>query len=92
MLINPNYNGVYAMSSNANSYYNGLIVSVNHRYSSWFQGSANYTWSHSIDDNVGGAAGATGSSGILFAQTEPNVALQQRFRQRKRQQRHRSAS
>ncbi len=71
LLINPNYNGVYAMSSNANSYYNGLVVSVNHRYTSWFQGSANYTWSHSIDDNVGGAAGATGSSGILFAQTAP---------------------
>ncbi len=70
-LINPNYNGVYAMSSNANSWYNGLVVSVNHRYTSWFQGSANYTWSHSIDDNVGGAAGASGSSGILFAQTAP---------------------
>ncbi len=70
-LINPNYNGVYAMSSNANSWYNGLVVSVNHRYNSWFQGSANYTWSHSIDDNVGGAAGASGSSGILFAQTAP---------------------
>ena len=27
LLINPNYNGVYAMSSNANSYYNGLVVS-----------------------------------------------------------------
>ena len=71
LLINPNYNGVYAMSSNANSYYNGLVVSVNHRYTSWFQGSANYTWSHSIDDNVGGAAGASASSGILFAQTAP---------------------
>ncbi|HEY1240171.1 MAG TPA: TonB-dependent receptor, partial [Bryobacteraceae bacterium] len=71
LLINPNYNGVYAMSSNANSWYNGLIVSVNHRYTSWFQGSIGYTWSHSIDSNLGGAAGATGSSGILFAQTNP---------------------
>jgi hypothetical protein len=71
LLINPNYNGVYAMSSNANSWYNGLIIAVNHRYTSWFQASANYTWSHSIDDNVGGAAGATGSSGIIFAQTAP---------------------
>jgi Carboxypeptidase regulatory-like domain/TonB dependent receptor len=69
LLINPNYNGVYAMSSNANSWYNGLVVSVSRRYTSWFEGSVNYTWSHSIDDNVGGAAGASGSSGILFAQT-----------------------
>jgi hypothetical protein len=70
-LINPNYNGVYAMSSNANSWYNGLTVSLNHRYSSWFQGVANYTWSHAIDENLGGASGASGSSGILFAQTAP---------------------
>jgi hypothetical protein len=69
LLINPNYNGVYAMTSNANSWYNGLVVSVNHRYTSWFQGSASYTWSHSIDENLGGAAGASGSAGILFAQT-----------------------
>lgn len=66
-LINPNYNGVYATTSNANSYYDGLIISVNHRYTSWFQGSANYTWSHAIDDNLGGAGGATGSNGVLFA-------------------------
>lgn len=71
LLINPNYNGVYAMSSNANSWYNGLIVSVNHRYTSWFQGSAGYTWSHSIDSNLGGAAGGTGSGGIIFAQIAP---------------------
>ncbi len=70
-LINPNYNGVYAMSSNANSWYNGLVVTVNRRYTSWFEGSVNYTWSHAIDDNIGGAAGATGSSGVLFAQTAP---------------------
>ena len=71
LLINPNYNGVYAMNSDGNSWYNGLSFSLSHRYSSWFQGSAGYTWSHSIDDNLGGAAGATGSSGILFAQTNP---------------------
>jgi TonB dependent receptor len=78
-LINPNYNSVVAMSSNANSWYNGLIVSVNHRYTSWFQGAANYTWSHSIDDNLGGAAGAGGSSGILFAQSYPTSFYNNNF-------------
>ena len=78
-LINPNYNGVYAMSSNANSWYNGMSVAVNHRYSSWFQGSLGYTWSHTIDDNVGGAAGATGSSGVLFAQTAPTSFYNNNF-------------
>ncbi len=71
LLINPNYNGVYATTSNANSWYNGLVVSVNHRYTSWFQGSASYTWSHAIDDNLGGAAGASGSGGVLFAASNP---------------------
>lgn len=71
LLINPNYNGVYAMTSNANSWYDGLVVSIDHRYTSWFQGSAGYTWSHTIDDNLGGAAGASGSSGVLTAQTNP---------------------
>jgi len=70
-LINPNYNGVYAMSSDANSYYNGLTIGVNSRYRSWFEVSGGYTWSHTIDYNIGGAAGATGSSGVLFAQTAP---------------------
>lgn len=71
LLINPNYNGVYATSSNANSWYNGLVVSLNHRYTDWFEGSVNYTWSHSIDDNIGGAAGASGSGGVLFAASSP---------------------
>ncbi len=83
LLINPSYNGVYAMSSNANSYYNGMVVSVTRRVSSWFQGSANYTWSHSIDYNVGGAAGATGSSGILFAQTAATSLYNNDYRSEK---------
>jgi len=70
-LINPNYNGVYAMTSNANSWYSGLVISVNHRYTSWFEGQANYTWSHAIDDNLGGAAGNSGSEGVIYAQTVP---------------------
>ncbi len=79
-LINPNYNSVMVMSSNANSWYDGLIVSVNHRYASWFEGSANYTWSHTIDDNLGGAGGPPGSSGILFAAELPHIFLQQQLR------------
>ncbi len=70
-LINPNYNGVYAMTSNGNSWYDGLVISVSHRYTSWFEGQANYTWSHAIDDNFGGAAGNSGSEGVIYAQTVP---------------------
>jgi hypothetical protein len=78
-LINPNYNGVYAMSSNGNSWYDGLIISVNHRYTSWFEGQANYTWSHAIDDNFGGAAGASGSDGVIYAQTSPTSFYNNNF-------------
>ena len=67
MLINPNYGTVMAVNSTANSWYNAMIVSVNHRYTSWFEAVANYTWSHAEDDNLGGAGGATGSNGVLFA-------------------------
>jgi hypothetical protein len=78
-LINPNYNGVYATSSNANSWYNGLVVTINHRYTGWFEGSVNYTWSHSIDDNIGGAAGASGSGGVLFAASSPTSFYNNNF-------------
>ena len=78
-LINPNYNGVYVMSSNANSWYDGLVVSVNHRYTKWFEGQAGYTWSHSIDENLGGAAGATGSEGVIYAQTVPTSFYNNNF-------------
>jgi hypothetical protein len=71
-LINPNYGTVMGVNSNANSWYNGMIVQVTHRYTSWFQGSANYTWSHSEDDNIGGAAGSFPiNNGILFAPSQP---------------------
>ena len=82
-LINPNYNGVYATTSNANSYYDGLVISVNHRYTGWFQGSANYTWSHAIDYNLGGAGGATGSNGVLFAFSNVYTITNNDFRDEK---------
>ncbi len=64
---NPAFGKIILAQSNANSYYNGLIVQLQKRYSTWFQGNLSYTWSHTIDDDIGGAAGGVGgSSGILF--------------------------
>jgi hypothetical protein len=79
LLINPNYNGVYATSSNANSWYNGFVVTVNHRYTNWFEGSANYTWSHAEDSNLGGAGGASGSGGVIFAMSNPSSFYNNNF-------------
>jgi len=57
--LNPKYNGyrgpVFQLQTAGNSYYNGLLVQLSRRYSSWFQGSLSYTWSHAIDYNQGGS-------------------------------------
>ena len=65
--LNRNYGSIIELQSNANSYYDGLIVQLQKRYSRWFQAGAAYTWSHTIDYNIGGAGGGPGgSSGILY--------------------------
>ncbi len=52
--INPAYGTVGELVSEANSYYNALLVQATRRYSNWLQGSLAYTWSHAIDYNQGG--------------------------------------
>ena len=70
--INPAFGKVMVLTSNANTYYNGLIVQLQKRYSGWFQAQASYTWSHAIDDNIAGAAGGpAGQNGVLFAPSFP---------------------
>ena len=70
--INPNYSTVMALTSDANSWYNAMLVQFTRRYSHGFEFQANYTWSHTIDDNIGGAAGSSGGSGgVLFVPSSP---------------------
>ncbi|MBV9613302.1 MAG: TonB-dependent receptor, partial [Acidobacteriaceae bacterium] len=70
--LNPAYGKIIQLTSNANSYYNGLVVQLQKRYSGWLQGNLSYTWSHTIDYDIGGAAGNTaGASGILYAPSFP---------------------
>jgi hypothetical protein len=64
--INKSFNSILDLQSNANSYYNGLLVDLRTRYSNWFQGDAAYTWSHTIDDGIKGAGTTT-----LFGSTFP---------------------
>ena len=44
------YGGVYQDENGVNSYYNGMAVNLNKRFSHGFQGMLGYTWSHEIDD------------------------------------------
>ncbi|MES1258462.1 MAG: hypothetical protein ABUS51_08525, partial [Acidobacteriota bacterium] len=52
--VNPAYGGIYQLESAGKSYYDGLLVQLNKRFSGWFMGNVAYTWSHSIDNNQGG--------------------------------------
>jgi hypothetical protein len=53
-LLNPSqgqyYSSVFIADDGANSFYNGLLVSVEHRFSHGFTLLTNYTWSHCISD------------------------------------------
>jgi hypothetical protein len=70
--INNAFGKIMELQSNANSYYNGLIVQLQHRYTRWFEGQAAYTYSHAIDYGIGGAAGGPGGAGgVLFAPSFP---------------------
>jgi len=63
--LNRNFGTVLDVTSSKNSYYNGLAVQYQKRFSSWFQSQASYTYSHAIDDNVGGG------SNTLFTPSSP---------------------
>jgi hypothetical protein len=53
----PTYKGeIFELMSSGNSYYNAMLVQFTRRYSNWFTGSLNYTYSHAIDDNQNGTA------------------------------------
>lgn len=63
--INPAYGAIYQLESAGKSYYDGLLVQMNKRFSGWFMGNVAYTWSHSIDNNQGGGGNT------LFGSTFP---------------------
>jgi hypothetical protein len=52
--VNPLFSTVLDVTSSKNSWYNGMTIQYQKRYSSWFQGQVSYTWSHAEDDNIGG--------------------------------------
>ena len=53
--VDTRYQRIYQMENGGQSWYNGLAVQLNKRFSKGFQGSAAYTWSHAIDEGQGSA-------------------------------------
>jgi Carboxypeptidase regulatory-like domain/TonB dependent receptor len=55
---NPNFGAIYEQTNGVSSWYDGLVLQFDKRFSHGFQSSASYTWSHEIDDGQGAATNA----------------------------------
>ena len=55
---NPNFGAIYEQTNGVSSWYDGLVLAFDKRFSHGFQSSASYTWSHEIDDGQGAATNA----------------------------------
>jgi len=76
--VNPNYNRINIIDSGLNSWYNGLAVQLNKRFSHGLTGNIAYTWSHAID--LGQANGGTPN---IFASGGPQTYLPGNYRAEK---------
>jgi len=60
--VDRRYGRIWQVENGGQSWYNGMVVQLNKRFSHGFQGSIAYTWSHAIDlGNVG-----AGSDALFF--------------------------
>ncbi|HLH40513.1 MAG TPA: TonB-dependent receptor [Bryobacteraceae bacterium] len=55
---NPNFGAIYEETNGVSSWYDGLVLEFEKRFSHGFQSQAAYTWSHEIDDGQGAATNA----------------------------------
>ncbi len=63
----PQFNNIFLAESVGNSEYNAGVLTLTKRFSQGYQFSANYTWSHSIDD----APEQNLVAASLFSQSDP---------------------
>ena len=65
--IDSRYSRVIGVDNGGNSYYSGLALQLQRRFSKSLQGSASYTWSHAIDNGQGsGGFSGNNAPGTLF--------------------------
>ncbi len=67
--IDPKYRQIAQIDNPGLSYYDGLAVQLNKRFSHSFQGAIAYTWSHAIDLNQ-----STATNNIFFGTTPTSYA------------------
>ena len=85
--VNPAFGSIYQLESAGKSSYNGMLVQLSRRYSTWLFGNVAYTWSHSIDNNQGGGGntlfGSTFATSVFngdYNQERGNSSSDQRQR------------
>jgi outer membrane receptor protein involved in Fe transport len=65
---NSNFGPIYELTNGVSSWYDGLVASLDKRFSHGFQANVAYTWSHEIDDNQGQGS----SSSNIFGFSDSN--------------------
>ena len=70
----PRFRGATQFNTNAVSNYNGMVVSVQHRFSGWRGGQlqANYTYGHAFDEVSNGGVLFGFTNGSFFIPQDPN--------------------
>jgi outer membrane receptor protein involved in Fe transport len=60
--VDPRYLRVNQVENGGRTYYDGLAIQMNKRFSKGYQASVSYTWSHAIDTGLGG-----GGDNVFFS-------------------------
>jgi hypothetical protein len=71
----PRFSGVTQFNADAVSNYNGMVVSIQHRFSGWSEGQlqANYTYGHAFDEVSNGGLFTFAQGGSLYPQDPHNL-------------------
>jgi hypothetical protein len=67
----PRFGTVTDLRNRAVSNYNGLTISVNRQFGSWFQVKAGYTWSHALDEVSNGGILPYSLDDSILTQIDP---------------------
>jgi outer membrane receptor protein involved in Fe transport len=68
------FSRIFQFESTADSYYNGLVATLNKRFSHGFAGGISYTWGHAIDNAPDATAVVPGTDDgkLVYLPTNPN--------------------